>query len=100
MTAVSYAGQFNAVLAPYAYRAAYTRAKAAVLDLQRPGLCETRTLRWRGKDSNSRSPQQGCRLILGEEKGPAVDQIVSKDAVPFHGGPVVRIRLPPPASPF
>src|SRR5215831_12777309 len=28
-------------------RAAHTRAKAAVLDLQRPGLCETQTLRWR-----------------------------------------------------
>src|SRR5215472_4943790 len=28
-------------------RAAHTRAKAAVLDLQWPGLCETQTLRWR-----------------------------------------------------
>jgi hypothetical protein len=37
-------------------------------------------------------------LDFREEKGPAVDQIVSKDAVPFHGGPVVRIRLPPAAS--
>ncbi len=36
-------------------------------------------------DSNSRSPSRGCRLILGEEKGPKVDQIVSKDAVPFTG---------------
>ena len=39
-------------------RAAHSRAKAAVLDLQRPGLCETRTVRWREMDSNSRSP--GC----------------------------------------
>ena len=35
-----------------ANRAAHTRAKPAVLDLQRPGLCETRTLRWREVDSN------------------------------------------------
>src|SRR5262249_1032894 len=28
-------------------RAAHTRAKAAVLDPQRPGPCETQTLRWR-----------------------------------------------------
>jgi hypothetical protein len=35
---------------------AHTRAKAAVLDLQRPGLCETRTLRWRDMDSNFRFP--------------------------------------------
>jgi hypothetical protein len=34
---------------------------------------------------NHRSPSRGCRLILGEEKGPAVDQIVSKDAVLFTG---------------
>ena len=33
-------------------RAAHTRTKPAVLDLQRPGLCETRTLRWRNTDSN------------------------------------------------
>jgi hypothetical protein len=31
------------------------------------------------------APSRGCRLILGEEKGPAVDQIVSKDAVLFTG---------------
>ena len=37
-----------------ANRAAHTRAKPAVLDLQRPGLCETRTLRWRELDSNLR----------------------------------------------
>ena len=37
-----------------ANRAAHTLAKAAVLDLQRPGLCETLTLRWRGVDSNFR----------------------------------------------
>jgi hypothetical protein len=41
--------------------------------------------RWRTQDSNRRSPSRGCRLILGEEKGPAVDQIVSKDAVLFTG---------------
>jgi hypothetical protein len=35
-----------------ANRAAHTLAKAAVLDLQRPGLCETLTLRWRRADSN------------------------------------------------
>ena len=35
-----------------ANRAEHTRAKAAVLDLQRPGLRETRTLRWREMDSN------------------------------------------------
>src|ERR1700730_10462754 len=52
----------------------------------------------RGKDSNSRSPSRGRRSILGEEKGPEVDQMVSRDAVPFHGGPVVRIRLPPPGE--
>jgi hypothetical protein len=38
-----------------ANRAAHTRAKPAVLDLQRPSLCKTRTLRWRKADSNSRS---------------------------------------------
>jgi hypothetical protein len=38
---------------------AHTRAKAAVLDLQRPGLCETRTRRWRKTDSNSRSLREG-----------------------------------------
>src|SRR2546421_1278933 len=43
------------------------------------------TPRWRKQDSNRRSPSRGCRLILGEEKGPAVDQIVSKDAVLFTG---------------
>jgi len=31
---------------------AHTRAKPAVLDLQLPGLCETRTVRWREMDSN------------------------------------------------
>src|SRR5207253_11524064 len=41
--------------------------------------------RWRKQNSNHRSPSRGCRLILGEEKGPAVDQIVSKDAVLFTG---------------
>ena len=35
-----------------ANRAAHTRAKAAVLDLQRRGFCETRTVRWSGMDSN------------------------------------------------
>jgi hypothetical protein len=30
-------------------------------------------------------PLARCRLILGEEKGPAVDQIVSKDSVLFTG---------------
>jgi Chromate transporter len=43
------------------------------------------TPRWRKQDPNRRSPSRGCRLILGEEKGPAVDQIVSKDAVLFTG---------------
>jgi hypothetical protein len=35
-----------------ANRGAHTRAKDAVLDLHRPGLCETRTLRWSRRDSN------------------------------------------------
>ena len=32
--------------------AAHTRATSAVLDRQRLGLCETRTVRWREMDSN------------------------------------------------
>ena len=32
--------------------AAHTRATRAVLDRQRLGLCETRTVRWREMDSN------------------------------------------------
>ena len=32
--------------------------KPAVLDLQRPGLCETRTVRWREMDSNHQYPEE------------------------------------------
>jgi hypothetical protein len=46
-----------------ANRAAQTRAQAAVLDLQRPGLCEKRTLRWREKDSNPGSPVRRATLF-------------------------------------
>jgi hypothetical protein len=32
-------------------------------------------------------------MIFGEEKGPEVISVVSKDVVFFHGGPTVRIQF-------
>jgi hypothetical protein len=50
-----------------------TRAKPAVLDLQRPGLCETRTVRWREMDSNFRfrAPAASARAaaVISESIG-------------------------------
>jgi hypothetical protein len=60
------------------------RDRAVASSLPRNALVRL-TPRWRKQDSNRRSPSRGCRLLLGEEKGPAVDQIVSKDAVLFTG---------------
>ena len=61
---------------------AHTRAKPAVLDLQRPGLCETRTLRWSKPDANSRSLWRG-KLLPAEVKGPEADQGGLEKAHPF-----------------
>ena len=61
---------------------AHTRAKPAVLDLQRPGLCETRTLRWSKPDANSRSLWRG-KLLPAEVKGPEADQGGLEMAHPF-----------------
>ena len=62
-----------------ANRAAHTHAKPAVLDLQRPGLCETRTLRWRervpmaqrrgGARRQARSAETGIARCMGPTGG-------------------------------
>src|SRR6516165_6147705 len=64
---------------------AHTRAKPAVLDLQRPGLCETRTLRWSKPDANSRSLWRG-KLLPAEVKGPEADQGGLEKAIPSRCG--------------
>ena len=61
-------------------RAAHTRAKAAVLDLQRPGLCETRTLRWREPDSNHRSLSYGQYPEWLGKRHQSFVRMVSRDA--------------------
>ena len=43
-------------------------------------------------------PLAKARVIFGEEKGPEVISVVSKDVVFFPGGPVVRIPFALPAS--
>jgi hypothetical protein len=65
---------------------AHTRAKAAVLDRQRPGLCETQTLRWRKTDSNHRS--RSCERLFwalpigdGGTKGGATYRFRSETAM-------------------
>jgi hypothetical protein len=54
--------------------------------VQRPGLCETRTLCWSKRDSNRWSLSRRCHLIIAEEKGLQVDQGYLKGAIAFHGG--------------
>ena len=39
------------------------------------------TRRWRKTDSNPRSLSRECHLILAEEKGLRVDQVVKKGAI-------------------
>jgi hypothetical protein len=55
-----------------------------------------------GPPANSRSLSRGCRLILGEEKGPEVDQDGHESRRPFSRGDqrAVRITLAPAGSPL
>ena len=46
--------------------AAHTRVKPAVLDLQRLGLCETGTVRWKGRIRTFRPSQDQCLSELVE----------------------------------
>jgi len=72
---------------------AHTRAKAAVLDLQRPGLCETRTLRWSKRYSNRWSPTKRVPFTTILIDFRPVSSARRCDAL---GGPRVRIPLAPP----
>ena len=65
------------------------------------GVLSLQCQRWTGKNSNSRSPSRGRRLILARRGvGGGGRSIRGSRKTPslFHGGPVVRIRLPPAES--
>jgi len=72
-----------------ANRSPHTRAKAAVLDLQRPGRYETRTLRWRGPDSNlyGAFPVKSCFwFAVGSLFGAGKPFFVPSPAIRFAEG--------------
>jgi hypothetical protein len=75
--------------------------KTRVRDADRVPAHRRDKTRWQSEsDSNPRSLSRGCRLILGEEKGPEVNQGGLETPSLFTGGPAVRIRLPPARSPL